>query len=60
MVRLKDIPNWQNIPVKYGYLFNDIKNNNNYSEKRRKVLFIEIPMKDKNNNFKYITRILNL
>ena len=60
MVRLTDIPNWQNIPVKYGYLFNDIKNNNNYSEKRRKVLFIKIPIKNKNNEIKYITRILNL
>ena len=59
MVRLKDIPNWQNIPVKYGYLFNDIINNNNYSEKRRKVLFIEIPIKKNNQNI-YITKILNL
>ena len=24
MVRLKEIPNWQNIPVKYGYLFTAI------------------------------------
>ena len=60
MVRLKDIPNWQNISVKYGYLFNDINNDNKYSEKRRKVLFIEIPIKNKDNEIKYITRILNL
>ena len=60
MVRLKEIPNWQNIPVKYGYLFNDINNDNKYSEKRRKVLFIKIPVKNKDNEVKYITRILNL
>ena len=60
MVRLKEIHYWQNLHVKYGYLFNDIINNKKYSEKRRKVLFIEIPVKNKNNEIKYITHILNL
>ena len=55
-----DIPNWKNIPVKYGYLFNDIKNKINYNEKRRKVLFIEITVKNKYNEIKYIRHILNL
>lgn len=59
MFNFNEINNLKNIPIKYGYLFNDIKNNNNYSEKRRKVLFIEIPIINKDNEIKYITRILN-
>ena len=60
MFKLNEIKNLKNIPIKYGYLFNDIKNNNKYSEKRRKVLFIEIPIINKDNEIKYITHILNL
>ena len=59
MFNFNEINNLKNIPIKYGYLFNDIKNNNNYSEKRREVLFIEIPIINKDNEIKYITRILN-
>ena len=54
MLTARGKPNYEKYKYYYGYLAN------NLDTKRRKVLYVIIPVKDENQNIKYIEYILNL